>query len=123
MTETFVTVATFSHSIEAHVARIKLESEGIFCVIADENAVNANWLYSNLLGGVKLRVRPSDLERAKKLLEIPSDFNGERCPKCNSRGIFGRTVKKPLGFWSWLLFNFPLPAKKEWSCGACGHRW
>src|SRR5688572_15021236 len=111
MSEPFVTVATFSHSIEAHVARIKLESEGIFCVLADENAVNANWLYSNLLGGVKLRVRTSDVARAKELLDLPSAFDGEQCPKCQSKGIFGRVIKKPFSFLSWIIFNFPLPAK------------
>lgn len=121
----FVTVATFSHSIEAHVAKIKLETEGVFCLLADENTVNANWLYSNLLGGVKLRVRPADFASARKILELPSEpeYESERCPKCKSKGIFEQRHKRKAAFVSWLLLGFPLPYGRRKVCGACAHEW
>tara|TARA_R100001143_G_scaffold755_1_gene2242 strand:- start:4968 stop:5165 length:198 start_codon:yes stop_codon:yes gene_type:complete len=46
------TVATFSFPHEAHIARAKLESEGIPALVADEHTINMQWLYSNALGGV-----------------------------------------------------------------------
>ena len=69
MSEKLTIIASFSHPFEAHLAKGKLESEGIEAYIADENIVGINWLYSNLVGGVKLKVREDDRERALKSLE------------------------------------------------------
>lgn len=62
------TVASFSFAHEAHIARAKLESEGIPAVLADEHTVNMQWLYSNALGGVKVQVPPSCAQRAIEIL-------------------------------------------------------
>jgi len=69
MSDALILIATFSHPFEAHLAKGKLESEGIEAFIADENIVGINWLYSNLVGGVKLKVREEDRDRALKLLQ------------------------------------------------------
>jgi hypothetical protein len=69
MSDALTLIATFSHPFEAHLAKGKLESEGIEAFIADENIVGINWLYSNLVGGVKLKVREEDKERALKILQ------------------------------------------------------
>jgi len=37
-----VTLKTFDNSIEAHLLKVKLESEGIRCFIFDENIVSMN---------------------------------------------------------------------------------
>ncbi|SMN11222.1 hypothetical protein SPBRAN_1462 [uncultured Candidatus Thioglobus sp.] len=63
-----VTIASFSFAHEAHIARAKLESEGIPAVLADEFTINMQWLYSNALGGVKVQVPPSCVERAIEIL-------------------------------------------------------
>jgi hypothetical protein len=62
-----VTLETFSSSWEAQLARACLEAEGIHAVIADEHFFR---LYNPLssLGGVRLQVRPDDLEQAGELL-------------------------------------------------------
>src|SRR6478609_8075277 len=52
----WVTVATFGESAAAHVARLKLENEGIPVFIADENIGVALWHYSIATGGIKLQV-------------------------------------------------------------------
>jgi hypothetical protein len=65
----WVTLASFSHPTEAEPLRGKLESEGIDCFLADQNLVAINPLASAALGGVKLQVRASDLERARRILE------------------------------------------------------
>ena len=60
-----VTIATFTHPIEANIAKNLLDTEGIWSFIADENI---NRLYPFLTGGIRLQVRQPDAERACELL-------------------------------------------------------
>jgi len=64
-----VIVKRFRDLPEAFVARSILDSAEIDSFLADENLVRIDWLYSNLIGGAKLMVRPEDLEEAKALLD------------------------------------------------------
>lgn len=64
-----VMVKRFRDLPEAFVARSILDSARIDCFLADENTIRMNWFWSNLLGGLKLIVRPEDCEDAAKLLE------------------------------------------------------
>lgn len=68
-TNNYITVLTFTYSHEATGILGRLETEGIDCSIQDELTVQANPFYSNAIGGVKLKVRESDLERAIEILE------------------------------------------------------
>lgn len=68
MGEKLVTIGRFSQPLEAWLAKTKLESEGIECFLMDEHIVTMNWLYSNAVGGVKLKVREEDAEKAKRIL-------------------------------------------------------
>jgi Cdc6-like AAA superfamily ATPase len=68
-TNNFVTVLTFTYPYEAEIIRGRLESEGIECFMQDELTVQVNPFYSNAIGGIKLQVRESDLERAIKILK------------------------------------------------------
>jgi len=61
----WVTVATFWHSTRAHIARLKLESEEIDCVLFDEHL---NWLCATCGGGIKLQVPEPDAPRARQIL-------------------------------------------------------
>jgi len=65
--ETFVTVATFGNAPEAHMARSRLESEGITAFVMDELAPTA-WGLPNALDGVRLQVAEKDAVRARALL-------------------------------------------------------
>jgi tetratricopeptide (TPR) repeat protein len=62
------TVARFSFPVEAYLARTRLEWAGIPAFVADDRTVMANWLYSNAIGGVRLRVRECDVETAREIL-------------------------------------------------------
>src|SRR5262249_48946682 len=64
-----VMVKRFRDMPGAQVAESLLDSAGIDCFLADENTIRMDWLWSNLLGGFKLMVRPEDLEGAKSILE------------------------------------------------------
>jgi hypothetical protein len=65
----FVTIKTFTYSTEVAIIRGRLESEGIECAVQDELTVQANPFYSNAIGGVKLQVRQSDVQKAIEILE------------------------------------------------------
>src|SRR3954469_15766262 len=57
----WVTVATFWQATQAHIARLRLESRDIDCVIVDENLIATDWLYANAAGGIKVQVREADV--------------------------------------------------------------
>lgn len=124
----WVTVGMYWQSAEAQMARLKLETEQIPCVILDENAVSVNWLWANALGGIKLQV-PADLAgRARELLQAPrpeSDepmFDGEaRCPRCGSDQLFPVRLSRKLAMLSILLLGAPLPfLYRKTRCAGCG---
>ena len=66
--EDLITVATYNHSMEAHLARTKLESEGIEAYVADEHMVSINPAYNIPFGGVKLKIKNTDLNKAISVL-------------------------------------------------------
>jgi hypothetical protein len=67
----WITIATFWQPTEAHIARLKLESEEIDCLLIDENLVATDWLYANAVGGIKLRVPEAEAGRAITILARP----------------------------------------------------
>jgi predicted nucleic-acid-binding Zn-ribbon protein len=132
-----VTVATFPEAIEAHIYRNRLENEGIPSVIADENVVTNQPWHSIAYGGVKLRVRAQDQERALALInEIRYGAANEQltagnengvssltCPVCESKRIKQKSIT---GTWSLIksiLFLFPVRTRKKMVCLNCGYRW
>ncbi len=136
MSQQLVTVATFTQGIDAHLARLRLESEGIECVVADEHTVGANWLYSNAVGGVKLQVSTSDVERATGILsrepvfatpqvpESTEDDGDPRCPNCNSTDVSYERFARRVVFVCWLFLGIPLLfLKRKWKGLKCTHQW
>jgi len=74
-----VILERFMNLHEALLARGQLESSGIASWLADDNMVRMDWFISNLLGGVKLVVRPEDEAAAREVLgqPIPENFDVE----------------------------------------------
>lgn len=68
MPHKWITVAAFTLPTEMHVVRSKLEAEGIACQVQDELTVQSYHLYSNAIGGVKLKVQEHDFETARQIL-------------------------------------------------------
>lgn len=67
---------TFMFPTELAVVKSKLESEGIECRVLDEHTVQAYNFLSQAIGGVRLQVAESNLERARLILE-ENGFIGE----------------------------------------------
>jgi hypothetical protein len=136
------TIASYDHPEQAFLFKAKLESEGIFALVADDHMVTTNWLYSRALGGVRLRVREPDALRALAVLndgecqvEVAPD-EGEmsvekpRCPLCGSDNAEYEEFRPRIFFLSWFVTwsiippGFPLPfRKRKWKCDGCGHSW
>ena len=138
-----ITVANFSHPIEADPVVAWLESEGIECFVSNEHTVTMNWLYSNAIGGVGVQVKAAEVERANEILQAVlspaavgnestlsdsdmdqgSDATSEiRCPQCGSENVHYEKFSRRLVFASWVLLSVPLPFfKKKWKCRECEH--
>ena len=136
----WVTVGTYWHSIGAHMAQLRLESEEIESILLDENVAMA--LTANAVGGIKLQVRASDAQRARELLKAAVVLTKAQesqgavalvCPACGSTQV--EPVRRP----SWvmllaatvatlglILVALPwlLKAPARWRrCLRCGHGW
>lgn len=66
--EDLATVATFWNAPEAHMACAALEAEGIESWVMDELTSSTAWGLLNSAGGVKLQVKPADVDRARVVL-------------------------------------------------------
>jgi hypothetical protein len=128
-----VTIRQFTGLPEALLAKGSLESAGIECFLADDNYVRMDWFISNAIGGVKLRVKPEDVEAANEILDqpIPENFDidsGEsiaqpRCPVCQSLDVTFQELNQPVAFVSASL-SLPIPLHRAaWRCHACKHEW
>ena len=70
-----VTVRQFRDLPEALLAKGSLESAGIEAYLIDDNMIRMDWFISNLLGGIKLKVRPEDVAAANEILDQPPPEN------------------------------------------------
>ena len=118
-----ITIKTFDNSIDAHLLRIELENEGIECYIYDEHTVTVFPLYSNAVGGIKVKILKKDLELAKSILL--SAIVTVICPNCASKNIIlnYKSMKGLKGFLSAFtsLFtvSYPLHYKMVNKCRDC----
>jgi ribosomal protein S27AE len=130
-----VTIRQFRDLPEALLAKGSLESAGIDSYFADDNMVRLDWFISNLIGGIKLKVRKEDEEEASQLLNQPisEDFEVEgsekyqqpRCPRCGSLDISHEAgLDKRFALPGLALGGIPVPVPRDaWNCGSCGHEW
>jgi len=132
----FVTIARYRDIPEAVVARSVLESAGIQCILRDENTIRMDWLWSNMIGGMRLQVPGRDADTARELLAqpIPSkfqvgtghEFEQPECPKCGSHDVVTDDLDRKIKATSMLILGVPVPAsprKNGWKCNSCGCKW
>lgn len=110
-----VTLRQFRDLPDALLAKGSLESAGIQVYLVDDNMIRMDWFISNLLGGIKLKVRAEDAEAASEILNQPipamldvegvGNFEQPRCPRCQSLDV---------------AF---IESMHGWTCSACGSEW
>ena len=128
-----VTVGKFRDLPQALLAKGGLESAGIEAYLVDDNMIRMDWFYSNLLGGIKLNVRPDDVEAAQEILNQPipetievegdASYEQPKCPQCQSLDISYEPLNKLVSYGSMYL-GVPIPVHiAGWTCHACHHEW
>jgi len=128
-----VTLRQFRDLPEALLAKGSLESAGIQAYLVDDNMIRMDWFISNLLGGIKLKVRAEDAESANEILNQPipemldvegtGNFEQPKCPHCHSLDVTYEGLNKAVSYWT-AYAGVPIPVhKKGWACHACGHQW
>jgi hypothetical protein len=102
------TIARYRNPIDAHIARARLEAEGIPSFVADEHLIGVNGFYSDVLGGVKLNVPDGWAEAARDVVARDHSVDLRRggwparrrpdprlCPACGAGGAALRTEARP----------------------------
>jgi hypothetical protein len=128
-----VTLRKFRDLPEALLAKGSLESAGIQAYLVDDNMVRMDWFISNLLGGIKLKVRPEDAEAASEILNQPipemldvegvGNFEQPKCPRCQSLDVSYEELNKPVAYMA-AYAGVPIPVYKQgWTCHTCGNEW
>jgi DNA-directed RNA polymerase subunit RPC12/RpoP len=127
------TLKIFDSAVDAHILKSRLNNEGIVSFIFDEHIMTLNPLYNIMVGGIKLKVPETDLERARAILteieQTPfSDEDGTAvmCPSCGSLELYHdfKSMKGVPGFLSTFLSLFlgvfPLYFSTVYKCKVCG---
>jgi hypothetical protein len=68
----FVTLTHCDQLIAAQLLCGRLDAEGIECFIPDEHMANQTWHLNRAIGGIRVQVRQTDLDRAKQILAEPA---------------------------------------------------
>jgi len=127
-----VAIRQFRDLPEALLAKGSLDSAGIESALGDENIVRMDWLWSNLMGGVKLLVDSDDAAAAQEILSqpIPENFEVDglggyqqpRCPKCGSLDVNFQELD-PAAYLS-MAVSLPIPFhRRAWRCHSCNAEW
>lgn len=127
------TVCRFRDMPQALLAKSVLESAGIECLLADANIIRTDWLWSNLVGGVKLRVLEEDLDEALRILDqnpeeraSPSDgedFQPPHCPRCHSPEVSLDDLQDSAAAAGSSAGARPAQSDPAWTCQSCGNQW
>lgn len=128
----WVTVATFTYAIEAHLLRTRLETEGLHPQLKDEHTVTQDPLLSHALGGIKVQVPEQEVALARQVIQAVADLPHTTedqktltCPHCGSEQLEPGYVKLRgfAGFlqivvmFLWMIFPFHQP--RAYRCQAC----
>ncbi len=123
---------------DAELARGRLESEGIPAFVCDENMVGAQWLYSQVIDGMRLMVRGQDAAKAAEILSLEPIKEEElakeagatedvTCPKCGSNNVWRGSSSGLPRLLAWVVtFIWDMIAlipSGRFRCLSCGHIW
>lgn len=121
-------IAHFDNYFSANIILGKLQNEGIFCKLIDEYTPTIIPIYSQVIGGIKLVVKDTDVAIATKLL---AQFKDEyrkavACPKCGLNEIIVITANTPVNIFTkiftWLMASYAVSAESLYQCQACGYQ-
>ena len=125
-------VASYTNAIEAHLARLRLEQEGVPAFVFNEHHVWAQWDISQALGGVGVYVHAEHLAQAQAAIAahdagafaLVETDTVPTCPACGHGAIERKRVSWKAAMLTAHFAAFPLyfrPATLR--CRHCGHEW
>ena len=124
----FRPIRSYDNYISANIVLQKLEAEGIQAYLQDENTVTIDPILSNAIGGIKLMVYESQVERVAELLAAFEEAykNAVVCPQCGSVNVqFIPQNSNPANWFSaivtWLFGSYAIAVKKVYHCYNCDH--
>jgi len=148
MEEQLIILRTFMYPTEAYLLMSKLESEDIMCFLDGENTITVHPFLSNAIGGVKLKIKKSDEQRANEIIkDVDDSFNktieankkstpakfsrgyvkvDTFCPECDSTNVFRKKMLFHQIILAILLLPLYLPLlflTKMHYCADCGYEW
>jgi Putative prokaryotic signal transducing protein len=128
----WVRVDGYTDIIQANIVRGRLEVEGIPAMLANEHTVTADWLYSQLLGGVSVMVPPQYLQAAREVIrqidtgafeeheDNAIESHQDVCSKCKTPLRRNESVSWKFSLISSLLFFIPIPFRRHrFDCSEC----
>lgn len=106
----------------------RLEEEGIKAYLKDEHTVTIDPILTNAVGGIKLMVYESQVDRALQLVDDLERQYRESvvCPNCNSNNIHYVTQPNNVTNWfgailTWLFGNYAVSFRHVYKCFDCGY--
>lgn len=119
----------YESSIEANLAKTKLDAYGVPCFLTEENVTNLYPLQNLLLFGVRLHIFRNDRQLVEQVLTETVYLENETlaCPVCRSPNIkleYSQKLSMNLGRMLMGLLArviVPVPSKKIYRCQDC-HR-
>ena len=125
---TFLPLRTFDNYIEANIVMNMLIASGINTHLKDEFTITIDPLLSPALGGMKLMVHYTQIERAWELLEDAEQqyLKSVPCPVCKAHALKIVSITKKYKCRLSALINMLVSGKsveliKMYQCDDCGY--
>ena len=124
-----ITYKIFKNTIDAHLLKSKLESEGVICYLFNEQMISMKPNYIDSDGGIKLKLNDFDLEKAQRIYlqlnpTIKNDVqpHNEVCVRCESHQSPKNYTFKQfiITFRALLSAVFAISTNKKNNCKICG---
>jgi DNA-directed RNA polymerase subunit RPC12/RpoP len=122
-----IVLKSFYTSVEASLAKSKLDAHGIPCFLTEENLANLYPVHNPRFSGVRLHLFLKDFEYARQILAetiLLTDEELTRCPRCRSTRVELDYTKKLSSRLLSIVFTFfflIFPLKKVYRCQDCEH--
>ncbi|HMD00934.1 MAG TPA: DUF2007 domain-containing protein [Ferruginibacter sp.] len=123
----FVKIASYDNYLSANMTLGMLEENNINCHLKDENIVTIDPLLNPALGGIKLMVAETQVDRAIELIkQAEADYlKTTPCPNCGTYALIVKEITNiPDSFWgklkNKLAYGQESTYKKMYHCEQCG---
>ena len=125
---TFVELRSFDNYIEANIVLNMLRDANINCHLKDEHIVTIDPFLSPAIGGIKLMVHPTHVERAWDLMDKAEQeyLRSIACPICHKHALTTVSITrqhkcKLSALASMLLNGRSVEIAKVYQCKSCGY--